>query len=87
MERQKHQNDTKYTIRDQVLKLYTFGVDIQTIADILGTSRNSIDLHLSALRKNGRIDAKSTQNMGLNKNDTVEKERIEENGNPNTKVL
>lgn len=47
--------ENKITLKEQVLALYNFGIQTQDIADVLGKTRNSIDLHLTALRKEGKI--------------------------------
>ena len=47
--------ESKITLKEQVLALYNFGIQTQDIADVLGKTRNSIDLHLTALRKERKI--------------------------------
>lgn len=41
------------------MELYKFGVSTQDIADLLGKTRNSIDIQLTALRKEGKISSDS----------------------------
>ena len=50
-------------MKDQVLELYNFGISTQDIADVLGKTRNSIDIHLTTLRKEGKI----SQHKGIGK--------------------
>ena len=58
LKNQENQSENKTTLKEQVLELYTFGIQTQDIADILGKTRNSIDIHLTTLRKEGKITQK-----------------------------
>ena len=72
LKQQETQNKT--TLRDQVLELYNFGIGTQDIADILGKTRNSIDIHLTALRKDGKIASKTKDDV-LKAEDSPDEEK------------
>jgi predicted ArsR family transcriptional regulator len=78
LESKQEQSKNKITIRDLVCDLYNFGISTQDIADILGKNRNSIDIHLTNLRKSGKVNSGKIEEEN---NQNIEDDKEEENKN------
>jgi predicted ArsR family transcriptional regulator len=66
--------ENEINLKEPVFILYSHGLPIQDIADILGKPRNSIDKQLTALRKEGKVDSNKTKEaLPIEKNPTERK--------------
>jgi DNA-binding CsgD family transcriptional regulator len=77
LKNQQQESKQPIAIKDQVLDLYSFGISTQEIADILGKTRNSIDIHLTTLRKEGKLSKKNQAELTNENEEITDEEKTE----------